>query len=364
VDDLVGRQLGRYQLREVIRRGGSSTLYQADQEPLHRWVAVRVLAWPGDLDFGSRFEREMRSVARLQHPGIVPVLDHGRHDALAYMVTAYLEDGGRLEDLVGRPLALASACELIGHVLGALAFAHAHGVVHRDLKPANVFMSSPTWPMLANFGVARMLGGDDQGPSRGPRKVVGTAAYMAPEQAFGLPADPRTDLYSAGIVLYEMLSGRVPFDEPTPAATLMGQAYVPPPPLRSTGAPDVPAQVETIVLRALAKDPARRFATAVEMASAVRAALAAIAPGTARAEVEALAEAYAAGVRAYAAGRWDEAVERLGRVLADDPGYEDVEELFETAKVKRDGGAGPPAAGGDEPAGPVGPRPVIPGLAR
>jgi hypothetical protein len=187
---------------------------------------------------------------------------------------------------------------------------------------------------------------------------------MAPEQAFGLPADPRTDRYSAGIVLHEMLTGPMPFDEPTPAATLMGQADAPPPPLRSTGALDVPAQVETIVLRAPAKDPARRLATAVEMASAVRAALAAIAPGTARAEVEALAEAYAAGVRAYAAGRWDEAVERLGRVLADDPGDEDLEERFETAKLERDGGAGPPAAGGDEPAGPVDPTPVIPGLAR
>jgi Protein kinase domain len=237
-------------------------------------------------------------------------------------------------------------------------------VVHRDLTPANVFMSSPTWPMLANFGVARMLGGHDQGPSPGPPKAVGTAAYMAPEQAFGLPADPRTDRSSAGIVLYEMLTGPMPFDEPTPAATLMGQAYPPPLPLRSTGALDVPTQVETIVLRARAKDPARRLATAVEMASAVRAALAAIAPGSARAEVEALAEGYAAGVRADAAGRWDEAVERLGRVLADDPGYQDLEERFETAKLERDGGAGPPAAGGDEPAGPVGPTPVIPGRAR
>jgi eukaryotic-like serine/threonine-protein kinase len=364
VDDLVGRRLGQYQLREVIRRGGGSTLYKAYQDTLHRWVAVRVLGAPGDPEFGARFEREMRSVARLQHPGIVPILDHGMHGALAYMVTAYVEGGGRLEDLLGRPLAPASACELIGHVLGALAYAHDHGVVHRDLKPANILMSSPTWPMLANFGVARMLGGDDRGPPRGPRKVVGTAAYMAPEQAFGLPAEPRTDLYSAGIVLYEMLTGHVPFEEPTPTATLRRQAYEPPPPLRAADAPDVPAEVEAIVLRSLAKDPARRFATAVEMAAAVRAALAVIAPGTVTAEAEALAEAYAAGVRAYAAGRWDEAVERLGRVLADDPGYEDVEELFETAKAERDGEAGPPAAGGDGPVGPVGPTPVIPGLAR
>jgi serine/threonine-protein kinase len=363
MDDLIGQRLGQYELREVIRRGGGSTVYKAYQDWLHRWVAVRVLAAPGDPDFAARFERELRAVARLQHPGIVPILDYGHHETLAYMVTAYVEDGGRLEELLGRPFEPASACELVGHLLGALAFAHDHGVVHRDLKPANVFMSSPTWPMLANFGVARMLGGDDQGPARGPRKVVGTAAYMAPEQAFGLPAEPRTDLYSAGIVLYEMLTGRVPFDEPTPAATLVRQAYEPPPPLRQAGAAHVPAEVEAIVLRALAKEPARRFATAVEMAGAVRAALAVVAPGSATAEGEALAAAYAAGVRAYAAGRWDEAVERLGRVLADDPGYEDVEELFELAKAERGGGAAPPAGGGDGPVGPVGPTPVLPGLA-
>jgi serine/threonine protein kinase len=363
VDDLVGQGLGQYQLREVIRRGGGSTLYKAYEDGLHRWVAVRVLASPGDPDFAARFEREMHLVARLQHPGIVPILDHGRHGELAYMVTAYVEEGGRLEDLLGRPLPPASACDLIGHVLGALAFAHDHGVVHRDLKPANIFMSSSTWPMLGNFGVARMLGGDDERSSR-DRKVVGTPAYMAPEQAFGLPAEPRTDLYSAGIVLYEMLTGRVPFDEATPTETLMRQAYAPPPPPRAAGAPELPYEVEAIVLRALAKEPGHRFATATEMANAIRATQAVIAPGWATAEAEALAEDYAAGVRAYATGNWDEAVERLGRVLADDPSYEDVEELFETARAERDTGPPPPAPGGGGPVAPVGPAPVMPGPAR
>jgi serine/threonine-protein kinase len=363
LDDLVGQEFGQYQLREVIRRGGSSTLFKAYEGELHRWVALRVLESSGDPDFAARFEREMHLVARLQHPGIVPILDHGRQGEAAYMVTAYVEEGGRLEDLLGRPLPTASACDLIGHVLGALAFAHDHGVIHRDLKPANILMSSPTWPMLANFGVARMLAGEE-GPSRDPRRVVGTPAYMAPEQAFGLPAEPRTDLYSVGIIMYEMLTGRVPFDEPTPAETLMRQAYEPPLPPRVTGAPDLPIEVETIVLRALAKEPARRFATVAEMANAIRIAQPVIAPGAATAESEALAAAYAAGVRAYAEGRWDEAVERLGRVLADDPGYEDVEELLETARVERDGGAGPPVPGGEGPVAPTGPAPVMPGPAR
>jgi eukaryotic-like serine/threonine-protein kinase len=212
--------------------------------------------------------------------------------------------------------------------------------------------------MLGNFGVARMLGGDDERPSRGRRKVIGTAAYMAPEQAFGLPAEARTDLYSAGIILYEMLTGRVPFDEATPTETLMRQAYEPPTPPRAAGAPDLPYEVEAIVLRALAKEPAGRFATAAEMANAVSLAVAVIAPAAASAEAEAMAEAYAAGVRAYAAGNWDEAVDLLGRVLADDPDYEDVEELLETARSERDGGAGPPAPGGDGPMAPVGPAPV------
>jgi serine/threonine-protein kinase len=336
MDDLAGVRLGPYQLREVVRRGGGSTLYKAYQDDLHRWVAVRVLDPSGDPGFAARFEREMRAVARLQHPGIVPVLDHGRSDTLAWMVTADVGDGVRLEELLGRPFDPATACELIGHVLGALAFAHDHGVVHRDLKPANVFLSSERWPMLANFGVARMLAGDVPAQARG--KVVGTAAYMAPEQCFGLPAEPRSDLYSAGILLYELLTGRVPFDQATPAETLLHQAYEPPPPLHLI-VPGVPAEVEAVVHRALAKDPARRYATAAEMAGSVRAALAVIAPGSATEEARAMADDYEAGVLAFTAGRWDEAVERLGRVLAGDPGYEDVEELYESARAELDGAA-------------------------
>jgi serine/threonine-protein kinase len=326
--ELAGRRLGEYELREVIRRGGASTIYKAYQTGLERWVAVRVLADPGDPELAERFDREMRSAARLQHPGIVPVYDHGRQNGFAYVVTQYVEDGGTLDSLLGAPMAPATACELIGHVLSALAYAHDHGIVHRDLKPANIFMSSPTWPMLANFGIAALLAG----PSG---KVVGTPAYMAPEQAFGLAVDARTDLYSAGILLYQLLTGRVPFEEDTPSATLMRQAYEPPPRPRAV-VPGLPYEVESIVLRALAKDPAARYPTATEMAGATRAALAVIAPGSATAEAEALAEAYAAGVRAFAAGRWEEAVEQLGRVLADDPDYEDVEALLEAARVELD----------------------------
>jgi eukaryotic-like serine/threonine-protein kinase len=249
-------------------------------------------------------------------------------------------------------------------VLVALAFAHDHGVVHRDLKPDNVVMSSPTWPMLANFAVLTTIGGAGQGA----RRVVGTPAYMAPEQAFGLPAEPRTDLYSAGVMLYELLTGRVPFDAPTPAATLMRQAYQAPVPPRSAGAPDLPEVVQAIVLRAMAKEPAGRFATAAEMAGAVRAALAVVAPGSATAEAEALAASYRDGVRAFAAGDWAGAVEHLGRVVADDPGYEDAEALLETATAMpagAGGALGSPAGGGPPGAAvPAGPAPVLPGRAR
>jgi eukaryotic-like serine/threonine-protein kinase len=358
--DLIGRRLGQYELREVIRRGGLSTLYKAYQTPLDRWVAVRVLADPGDPGFAARFARDVGTVSRLQHPGIVPVLDHGRQDGLAWVVTQYVEAAGRLTDLLGRPMAPASACELIGHILGALAFAHDHGVVHRDLKPDNIFMSAPTWPMLANFAVVTTLGG---GEGQAPRLVVGTPAYMAPEQAFGMPAEPRTDLYSAGVILYEMVTGRVPFEADTPTATLMRQAYQQCLPPRAAGAPDLPDAVQDIVLRAMAKDPAKRYATATEMAGAVRGALGVIAPGSATAEAEALADAYAAGVRAFAAGRWDEAVELLGRVVADDPGYEDVEALLETARAF-DPSANRPGAEPVAAAVPRGPAPVMPGRAR
>jgi serine/threonine-protein kinase len=229
VSDLVGRRLGRYELREVVGRGGMATVYKAYQPSLDRLVAVKVLAYPGDPEFAARFQREARSIAALEHPNIVRVHDYGEQDGQAYLVVQYVEDGRTLVDLLGAPTPPLEALELVGHVLAGLGYAHARGVIHRDVKPSNILLASPTWPMLADFGIAKLLA-DEAAKLTLTGLVVGTAAYMAPEQALRLPVDARTDLYAVGVVLYELLTGRVPFEADTPVAMLMRQAYEPPPP--------------------------------------------------------------------------------------------------------------------------------------
>jgi len=378
--DLIGRELGQYQLREMIKRGGMATVYKAFQPSLERWVAVKVLSHPGDPTFVSRFRLEARSIARLQHPNIVPIHDYGEADGQPYLVVALVEDGRSLVDLVGTPVAPARALELVALLLAGLGYAHERGLVHRDVKPANILLPTPNWPMLADFGIAKLLLGGGSGLTQ-TGLVVGTPAYMSPEQAFGLSVDRRTDLYAAGLVLYELLTGRVPFEADTPAAALMKQAYEPPPPPRALN-PELSVQVERILLKALAKDPAGRYQDAEEMAGAIRAAMeelparitpvaevpvagapATVGPGeeapAGQPDVEqpvddAFAGAYAAGVAAYTAGRWDEAVRRLGSLAETDPGYEDVEALLESAHaaLARQGRSPHPSAAGADRPGP------------
>ena len=390
MSDLVGQELGQYQLRQLIRRGGMSTVYKGFQPSLERWVAVKVLTHPGDPTFLSRFRLEARSIARLQHPNIVPIHDYGEADGQVYLVVAYVDDGRSLADEVGTPMALGRALELGALLLAGLGYAHERGLVHRDVKPANVLLPTPNWPMLADFGIAKLLLGGGAGLTQAGL-VVGTPVYMAPEQAFGLPVDPRTDLYAVGLVLYEMLTGRVPFEADTPSAALMKQAYEPPPPPRTLN-PELPVEVEHVLLKALAKDPGDRYQDAEAMARAIRAvsgelparvappakAPAEEAPATGGPVGEAsikeastkaaagggaagggaagggaaggmapvepaggpatdpYAAAYAAGVAAYSSGRWDEAIERLTALAEADLDYEDVEELLESAHAARD----------------------------
>jgi len=269
VNDLAGRRLGQYQLREVIRRGGMSTVYLGYQPSLDRMVAVKVLAFPGDPEFAARFEREARAIAALQHPNILAVYDYGEQEDQAYLVVQYVEDGRTLVDLLRTPQQPDRCLELLERVLAGLGYAHERGIVHRDVKPSNILLASPTWPMLADFGIAKLLMESDREPITRQGFIVGTAAYMAPEQGFGFRVDARTDLYSAGVVLYEMLTGRVPFKADTPMAALVAQAYEPPPPLREIN-PALPGELEAVVLRALAKDPAERYQSAEEMAEALR----------------------------------------------------------------------------------------------
>jgi len=335
MSDLVDRRLGQYELREVIQRGGMSTVYKAYQPSLQRWVAVKVLAHPGDPEFISRFQLEARSIAQLQHPNVVSIYDYGEQDGQLYLVMQYVEDGRTLADLTGEPMAPVRALPLVALLLAGLGYAHRRGIVHRDIKPSNVLLPSPAWPVLSDFGIVRLLL-DDQAP-RLTREglIIGTAAYMAPEQAHGLPVDARTDLYATGAVLYELITGRVPFDATTPVAALMQHAYEPPPPPREL-TPDLPVEVEAMLLHALAKAPEDRYQTAEEMTEAIQEALASLQRIPSVGPPEPQAAAYAAGVRAFAEGRFDEVVARLSPLADTDPGYEDVDELLEAARASLD----------------------------
>src|SRR5262245_10861173 len=217
--DLSNTQLGQYQLTEVIRRGGMSTVYKAQQPSLDRFVAVKVMTHDRDPQFAARFKREARAIAQLQHHNILPVYDYGEQDNLLFLVLQYIENGVTLGDALGTAMPAPAALRLMTHILSALQYAHERGIIHRDIKPANVLMPSATWPMLADFGIAKLMN-DNQQRLTVPGLIVGTAAYMAPEQATGQAVDARTDIYAAGVMLYEMLTGTVPFDAETPMAVL------------------------------------------------------------------------------------------------------------------------------------------------
>jgi serine/threonine protein kinase len=259
------RSLGQYQLTEIIRHGGMTTVYRAYQPTLDRFVAVKVLQCSQaqhDPQLIARFSREAQTIARLQHPNIPPIYDYGEQDGLFYVVLPYIAQGGTLGDLLGTPIAPRTALGLTGHLLGALDYAHRRGVIHRDVKPTNILMSAPDWPLLADFGIAKLL--DERERLTMTGMIVGTPAYMAPEQAVGKPIDARSDLYALGIVLYEMVTGRLPFNADAALSMLMQHVHAPVPSPRSLNA-DLPVRLEAALLRALAKNPQERYQNAAEM---------------------------------------------------------------------------------------------------
>jgi serine/threonine protein kinase len=267
MSDLSNARLGQYQLVSLISRGGMAAVYLAYQESLDRQVAVKVLATNHDPQFAERFKREARAIAMLQHHNILPIYDYGEQDGLAYLVMQLVEGGTTLADRVGTPIPPAAALRLMVQLLSALEYAHQRGIIHRDIKPANVLLPADDWPLLADFGIARLIN-DSQQRLTLANQIIGTAAYMAPEQATGRPVDARTDLYAVGAMLFEMLTGHVPFEADTPMAVLTRHVYEPAPSPR-TLVPELSAELEAAVLCALAKDPSQRYQSAAEMAAAL-----------------------------------------------------------------------------------------------
>ncbi len=264
----------RYELEELVGTGGMSTVFRARDRQLERLVAIKILHehYAEDPEYLERFRREARAVARLSHPNIVTVIDRGADDGRQYIVFENVE-GENLKELVVRsgPLPVRQALELAVAVADGLAFAHGQGLVHRDVKPQNVLLSSEGEVKVTDFGIARSLHVDHGMTQTGT--VLGTGEYLAPEQASGKPVSPATDVYSLGVVLWELLAGDVPFTGDNFVAVALRHVNEPLPSLRARR-PDVSPRLEAAVERALAKDPAQRFPSMAAFAEELRACLA------------------------------------------------------------------------------------------
>ncbi len=266
--DLSGQYLGQYQILSRIAKGSVATIYKAFQPKLERYVAIKVLS-PHNVDeeeFLERFSQEARAIAQLDHPNIVPVYDFDRLGDTVYLVMKYVEGGTLKEMMWGRPLDLGLTVELISQVGLALGYAHKRGVIHRDVKPSNVLIAEGHWALLTDFGLAKIVMGDRKLTRSGVG--MGTPDYMAPEQAEGLPLDHRADLYSLGSTLYEMVTGRVPFEAESEMAVLVKHFTEPPVPPRKHNSA-LPPEVESVILTAMEKQPERRYQTAEEFIRAL-----------------------------------------------------------------------------------------------
>jgi len=266
----IGRDIGHCTITEKLGRGGMAVVYRAHQPSVNRDVAVKILTGPLALDeeFVARFRREAIAAGGLGHPNILTIFDAGTtQDGLHYIVMEYAP-GGTLKGRLDRgPLPPDQAREIAAQIADALAAAHEHGIVHRDLKPSNILFSRDGRPLLMDFGVA-LMAADTRLTRTG--MALGTPEYMSPEQAQGLAVDGRSDVYALGILLYEMLTGQVPFAADTPLGTLYQHVHEPAPVLARAEAA-VPEWLSTIVGRALSKQAEERYQTADQMATALRA---------------------------------------------------------------------------------------------
>ncbi len=292
MQDLSGTTLGRYRLTRIVGRGGMATVYEALDPTLDRVVAVKVLAQHlvGEEGFLGRFQHEARAVAALRHPSIVHMYDFDTQGGVPYMVMEYI-DGPSLQALladlhrrseaaVGDALPTTdgsaspglphdAVVRLMNAVCSALDYAHARGMVHRDIKPANVLLTADLEPVLSDFGIARIAGATTY---TAPGMVMGTAHYMAPEQAQGLPIDGRCDQYAAAVLAFEALAGRVPYVGDT-TGSVLAQHITAPVPSLSALLPSLPSGVDAVFARALAKEPDDRFPTAGDFAREMQAVL-------------------------------------------------------------------------------------------
>jgi serine/threonine protein kinase/S1-C subfamily serine protease len=268
--DLIGHSVGRYKIVERLGVGGMATVYRAYDEGLERDVAIKFMRTEVFTDeiFLKRFEREAKALARLSHPNIVKVLDYGEYEGMPYLVMEYVR-GETLKQCLGKPIPWREAARMLLPAARALEYTHRQNIIHRDVKPTNFLVGDSGHLMLSDFGIAKILDRPEAVQLTGTGVGLGTPEYMAPEQGLGKPIDMRADIYSLGVVFYEMITGRKPFQADTPMAVLYRQMTDPLPSPHNFVA-ELPDYVEQVIVKALAKKPEDRYQDMASFAGALQ----------------------------------------------------------------------------------------------
>lgn len=271
MNDLIGRTLGQYEIIELIGKGGMAAVYKARQRSIGRIVAIKVLPahFLHEDTFLKRFQREVQTIALMQHPHILPIHDYGEENGIPYIVMTYI-DGGSLGRRIeqGGPMPLDEVLNLVDQIADGLDYAHEQGVIHRDFKPGNVLIDRRDNAYLADFGIAKV---SQETAQLTGSSAIGTPAYMAPEMFIQEEVTPAIDIYALGVTIYQMLGGAIPYSGTTPAQLMYAHLNQPVPDIRDIRA-DLPLEVQMVLERLMAKDPVVRFHRAGQAAEMLRSA--------------------------------------------------------------------------------------------
>ncbi len=264
-------KFSRYEIREELGRGGMATVYRAYDPLFEREVALKILnrEMLDDPQVRERFERETKIIAKLEHAAIVPVYDVGRDNNQLFFVMRYMSGGSLTERIQDRALSLSQMAHIIQRVAAALDYAHDRGVIHRDLKPGNILFDEYNNAYISDFGIAKLTQAATKLTNSG---IIGTPTHMSPEQARGEGVDGRSDIYSLGVILFEMLSGKTPYDATTPLGMAFKHATYPVPRILNVN-PNLPAGVEAVIEKVMAKERDQRYKTGAEFTDAFTATL-------------------------------------------------------------------------------------------